>query len=67
MNKVRHQRFGDCARCFGSLYWFFFFAFAHLAWAARRADSLGSFAPPPLPRATLQDRALAGSLQATRV
>jgi len=23
----------------GSLYWFFFFAFAHLAWAARRADS----------------------------
>ena len=23
----------------GALYWFFFFAFAHRAWAARRADS----------------------------
>jgi hypothetical protein len=51
-----------CGQCvlFGSVYWFFFFAFAHLAWAARRIFSLRSSAviffavalPPLLPRAT---------------
>jgi PIN domain len=31
----RHLRFREPCALFGSLYWFFFFAFARLAWAIR--------------------------------
>jgi hypothetical protein len=56
---VRDLHCGECV-LFGWVYWFFFFAFAHLAWAARRAaafrSSLDILAiralPPFLPSST---------------
>ena len=36
---MRHVQCEKASTLFGSLYWLFFFAFAHLAWAACRAES----------------------------